>query len=67
MGKMNLTSFHVVYVSLGCRIRLNCVPKYVILHALFLSIFYYKINEKSFSITITNFFMKNVQCSLIFD
>lgn len=39
----------------------------LILHALFLRIFYYKINEKSFSITITKFFMKNVQCSLIFD
>lgn len=39
----------------------------LILHALFLSIFYYQINEKSFSITITKFFMKNVQCSLIFD
>lgn len=40
----------------------------LILHALFCSIFFFhKINEKSFSITITKFFMKNVQCSLIFD
>lgn len=68
MGKMNLTSFHVVYVSLGCRIRLNCVPKYVNFACLILwYFFFHKINEKSFSITITKFFMKNVQCSLIFD